>query len=496
MNEDKIQDTEVSPGFVRDQLDEILAREITALLDVDSNSVMMSFNLASISCITLIVEREREIKQYADFPPERYTRDSFVNELMDIGLERDASLEKALHSVLNKGYISTDSEGQLTAEMPAFMMVGFLDNMFPGMQGMNLVAFILQMNEEVNSKRKSLDLAKDSFKSTLKSRGVSVSKDLAEKKASEIVSGRTASPGKSREVSQKLKRDNVNRLSSLIQQRKKRSLTSSGQLNVKDVFDKGPSKEEIAAQQAEIERAEEAARKAADLTEELAQKDKKIQEAELAAQKAAQRLEEIELREKQLLADREEARKSEETAAELMAREAEMAEREARLKALEERLELEERLKQEENEKQEQEAAERQREIEQEEMKKTSQADDDIESRIAAFESQLAMPCPLCKEGTVESKTTEKGKNFFSCTNPECRFVSWDKPYHFECPLCKNSFLTEMTTPTGEKGLKCPRASCSYTQNNLLDPQQNMAAQASTPSAPKKKRRVVRRKRR
>ncbi len=46
-----------------------------------------------------------------------------------------------------------------------------------------------------------------------------------------------------------------------------------------------------------------------------------------------------------------------------------------------------------------------------------------------------------------------------------------------------------------EKGLKCPRASCSYTQTNLFDPKQNMA-KAATRSAPKKKRRVVRRKRR
>ena len=66
---------ELSPLFVRDQLDEILAQEITALIDVDSNSAMMSFNLATISCITLIIEKEREIKQYSDFPPERFTKE-------------------------------------------------------------------------------------------------------------------------------------------------------------------------------------------------------------------------------------------------------------------------------------------------------------------------------------------------------------------------------------------------------------------------------------
>ena len=490
MDTDAKQNQELAPTFVRDQLDEILAQEITALLDVDSYSAMMSFNLASISCITLIIEREREIKQYADFPPERYTKDSFVNELIDIGLEKDDALEKTVSSVLNKGYISTDADGQLKAEMPAFMMVGFLDNMFPGMQGMNLVAFVLQMNDEVNSGRKSLELAKDSFKSTLKSRGVSVSKDSAQKKASQIVSGDAATQTQPKKISQKLKKENLNRLSNLIKKRKKHSLDSPGQLKIKDVFDKGPSKQELEAEKAEIKKAEQAAKKAAELAKELAEKDEKILEVEEVAKQAAKQLQEIELREKQLLAAQEEALKSQEKASQLEAREAQMAEKEAQLRA------LEEKIKQDEEQKLQREEEVRQKQIKEEQKKNTSQADDDIESQIAAFESELTMPCPLCKEGEVVSKTTEKGKEFFSCTKPDCRFVSWDKPYHFECPLCKNSFLTETMTPSGEKGLKCPRASCSYAQNNLFDPKQNVMAKAQAGSAPKKKRRVVRRRKR
>jgi hypothetical protein len=61
--------------------------------------------------------------------------------------------------------------------------------------------------------------------------------------------------------------------------------------------------------------------------------------------------------------------------------------------------------------------------------------------------------------------------------------------------LCKNPFLIELQISGDTKGLKCPRASCSYTQKNLLDPKQNMAAEAAD-LQPKKKRRVVRRKRR
>lgn len=486
--EDQMNDASgLNPSYVRDQLDEILAQEITALLDIDSGAAMMSFNLASISCITLIIEREREINHYSDSPPERYTHETFVNELVDIGLENDDSLKAALSAVIGKGYISQAENSELKAEMPAFMMVGFLDNMFPGMQGMNLVAFVLQMNDEVNSGRKSLELAIDSFTSTLKSRGVSVTKEKAEKKASEIISGTVVTSSQAKEISKKLKKNNLNRLSKLIKKRKKRS-AGSPQMKIKDVFGKGPSKEELEAQKEEIKKAEEAAKKAAELAKQLAEKEEAIKEAEEAAKEAHRQLQEIEEREKQLAAAQEQAQKTEAMASELAAKEAEMAEREAQLKA------MEERLKQQEEAKRLEEEQERLKN-EEEEKKKASQADDDIESQIAAFESELAMPCPLCKEGRVESKTTEKGKEFYSCNTDACRFVSWDKPYHFECPLCKNPFLTEETLPSGVKGLKCPRAACAYNQDNLFDPKQNMAKTAAA-SKPKKKKKLVRRRKR
>ena len=476
MNSEVRQEGMLDPSEVRDQLDEILAQEITALLDVDETTAMMSFNLASIACVTLIIEREREIKQYADFPPERYTKESFINELVDIGLEKDEEMLGTVRTVLDKGYISSDNDGQLKAEMPSFMMAGFLDNMFPGMQGMNLIAFVLQMNDEVNSGRKNMELAKESFKSTLKSRGVSVTKDKAEEKATEFVSGVVATSSQSKGVSQKLKKDNLNRLSRLIKTRRKKSQDAQ-RVQVKDVFDKGPSKEELEAQKAEIRAAEEAARKAADLARQLAEKDEKIKEAEEAAKEAARQLEEIEKREKELEAAREKAEKADEMAAQLAEKEAMMAEKEARLKALEEKLKQEEenRLQREEEARLKKEAAEKPTE------------DNDIESRIAEFESELAMPCPLCHDGKVVSNTTDKGKEFFSCTSEDCRFVSWDKPYHFECPLCKNSFLTETEIAPGQKGLKCPRAACSYTQDNLFDPKQNMAQAAAGSSTPRRK---------
>ncbi|MCW8800739.1 MAG: DNA topoisomerase I [Desulfobacter sp.] len=469
---------------VRKQLDEILVKEITALLDVDSNMALMSFNLATISCIIISVDREREIKAYADSPPERFNRKTFTSELVDIGLDQDDYLDNAISTVLGSGYITILSNGELKAEMPAFMMVGFLDSMFPGMQGLNLIAFILQMNDEVNSGRKSLDLAKQSFEKTLKTRGVSVTKNRAQERATEMVKGvhKTVTV-QSKQILARLKKEKLNTLSQLIKSRRQRIDGYQKKVKIKNLFDKEPSPERIEAEKQKAGEDEKAVIKAAELEKELAEKDKKIKEAEVVARKFAEQLKIIEEKEKAADEARAQATAAKKKVEALAAREQEMAEKEARLIALEEELKHREEASKEEAKAKER--AEKQAE--------QTKVQDDIESRIADFERTLAMPCPLCGDGRIEEKTTDKGKVFYSCNQTDCRFVSWDKPYHFECPLCKNPYLIEFITPAGTPGLKCPRVSCAYSQDDLLAPVQHMAANSAPTAPPPKKKKLVRR---
>ncbi|MCA1795707.1 MAG: DNA topoisomerase I, partial [Desulfobacteraceae bacterium] len=378
------QQTPITPEFVKNQLDEILAREITAFVDVGFDAAMMSFNLATIACITLIVEREKEIKQYSEFPPERYMPEDFIAELTDIGLEHDDYLEAAVNACFEKGYMRKDDEGQLYAEMPAFMMAGLLDSMFPGMQGINLIAFVLQMNEEVNAGRKSLDLAKKSFEASLKSRGVSVSGDNATKRASEMVAGKIKAVQKNKEIAKKLKKENLDRLSRMVKTRRKKSDEYMQKVQVKDVFDKGPTPEEIQERKAEVQKAQESARKAAELAQQLAEKDEKIKEAETLAKDAAEQLALLKEKEKQLQDASEKAARAEERAAQLEAKEADMARREAELKAMEERIRSEEaQMKQQKDA-----AVSRDTPAPADAVSQDQQKDEaDIASRIAAFES-------------------------------------------------------------------------------------------------------------
>ncbi|MCK5100418.1 MAG: DNA topoisomerase I, partial [Desulfobacteraceae bacterium] len=456
----------IDPVIVREELDTILANEITSFIDMGSDMIKVTYNLATISCIFTIVDREKEIQAFKDAPPERYTIASLLDELVDIGLARDENLRQSVDSVIRQGYATTDEKGQLRATLSSYTMVGFLDNMFPGMPGMNLIAFVLQMNDEVNSERKGLEEAKTAFPQTLKQRGVSVTKEKAQQKAKEIATKKQDFTV-SKKLTAKLKKDSLNRLSKFVK-KKKTGGDSKGKLKVRDVFDKGPSAEDVDKKKLELEKAEQALKDAEEKAKAYADTEEQAREAKEALKDAEQKALELETRVKELKDVEIAALEAEKKEQELKERELEMAVKEAELKAMEQRLKDQE----EERVRLELKAIE---EKEKEAQKKVSKDDDDIEARIAALQTDLAMPCPICGQGKVAENTTEKGKKYFSCDDEECRFVSWDKPYHFPCPLCKNSYLIEFDQATDEKGLKCPRASCSYEQKNLLDPVQNMA---------------------
>lgn len=480
---------DIDPVIVREELDTILANEITSFIDMGADIVKVAYNLATISCIFVIVEREKEITEYKNSPPERYTIPSLLDELVDIGLTRDENLRQSVDAVVRRGYATTNEKGQLSAELSSYTMVGFLDNMFPGMPGMNLIAFVLQMNDEVTSGRKGLEEAKAAFKQTLKQRGVSVTKEKAQEKAKEIVT-KKQNFSVSKKVTAKLKENNLSRLSKFVK-KNKTTHDETSKLKIRDVFQKGPTAEDVDKKKSELERAEQALKEAEEKAKKYSETEEQVKEAQIALKDAEQKAIELETRIKELKDIEEAALEAEKKEQELKEREAEMAAKEAELKAMEQRLKKQE----EERLRLEQQALE---EKEKQVQKSMSKDDDDIEARIAALATDLAMPCPLCGNGKVSENTTEKGKKYYSCDSEDCRFVSWDKPYHFPCPLCKNSYLVEFVQANEEKGLKCPRASCSYNQKNILDPAQYMVAAASQAGSGslKKKKRVVRRKRR
>ncbi|MFO7568776.1 MAG: hypothetical protein R6W75_03180 [Smithellaceae bacterium] len=90
--------------------------------------------------------------------------------------------------------------------------------------------------------------------------------------------------------------------------------------------------------------------------------------------------------------------------------------------------------------------------------------DEDIAAKVAAFEKELALVCPICKTSVLTEKTTAAGKVFYTCTSEACNFISWGRPHHIQCARCKNPFMVEVEDANKQLILKCPRATCQHRQ--------------------------------
>lgn len=469
------QDNQVENGEApnaRVQFDNILVKHIRRLLEIETLETSQAFNLSSISCLLLLVERENEIKNFSASPPKRYVRETLLDDLSDIGLEIDDDLMVSFQALAQHGYVAINEDDHYYPQISAFALVGFLDNLFPGMTGLNLVGYILQMMKEVISSRKELQDALQQFDQTLFTQGIPLSRQKLKQDEKETLKEyvhKTLKTPESRKISEDLKLAFVQRLTKLrsreegvgITPKVFQSTRPKAMLDVQDLFPKRSngalngqtvtveegkvtSGQEMIGLEGQVEKdAErmatqkmllEAERKAA----ELSAREAEIKAAEIAAREAEIRLKETEIR----------------------AREVEMRARE-----------LEQRM------------LENQTEAPTDEIKLSN-----IEKKIEAFQEAMAMTCPLCHTGKIRVEETEKGRQYFSCSNGNCGFISWGKPYSFACPLCRNSFLIEFISGDNRIGLKCPRATCSFSQDHLGQPTQSQPGEDRA----KKRRKLVR----
>ncbi len=476
---------------VKKQLDFILEKHFKKLDQISVLEDKIELNMASVAALHLAVEREEEVESTEPGEIERYSRKSFIKDLTELGLEIDDELMLSFENLHGQGYLTIDRDGLYYADLSAITMVENFNRMFPGMPGMNLVAYIIQTLDEIITGRKDFEKGINQFDQALQSRGRALSfmfLRTRKKNAVQLAEARqkkNVELKESRKASDLLRKKYSSKIAELRQSAMDRTAEPSvltkraidvNEINVKEI---SPRKVQEAKEKDERERIEveklEKERLEKELAELKRQEEERLELDRLELERKA--LEEKKVEEERLKLERIEQEKLELERYEAEMREAERMEKE-RLEA--ERLEVE-RLERERIEK---ELA--------------------IEAQIAEFEQEMAPSCPICNFGKIINDKTTTEKKYFKCSNEGCKFISWTKPYVFTCPVCSNPYLTEFSLPGGDAGLKCPRASCSYSQNNLFNPapqpvapqQQAVEQQAvpgTIPSAPPKKRRLVRR---
>jgi len=165
---------------IRKQFEDALRNHIRRLAGIKHafSNILMSLNLLTLSCVVLIVEREKDLHLNKEETPKRYTEDSLLYALAELGLDDIKKVRLTLQVLIQKQYILETKEG-LAATEPAFKLAIFFDTLFPNMPGLNLVAYFNQMSDEILSKRKTIELAMAQINKTLQVQGVSLIKKVS-----------------------------------------------------------------------------------------------------------------------------------------------------------------------------------------------------------------------------------------------------------------------------------------------------------------------------
>ncbi len=507
--EKDIQQNELAAHDVKARFDETLARHMEEGTGTSHRIGGLPLNLATISCLVLLAEREGEIEAFPTDPPERYTRESFLDDLEDVGLDSDEDVETQIQGMIEKGHIGIDPDGSLLAQKPAIDTARLLDQAFPGMPGLNLVAYLVQTIDEVLSGRKDLEFAVTQFDQTLRMHGAGLAEqeEAVATKQKEIRQSTEALKSALSETLRKRRAEKGSHARPAGTAGQPLVLTSTGEtkkVEIKEFFPKRDQPAETTAGLIEEEQSQ-APETPEDEPETPAGEPKDSYNDPEALQEEAQGTapepdsDQDDVPGAALPADEtvDEMPSEQETPSSLL----EDPEQEEFTQEPEpgpsgaegDRVEVV--LRTEEPQAQTGSAPQKQEPL---------TSDESLEERIAAFQQDLAMSCPLCSTGRIEKQETAKGKSFYACSNRDCVFVSWGKPYHLTCPSCRNPFLIESTDKAGQTILKCPRATCRYQQKPhgetsdapleqaLSTHQEPLKSPAASPR-PKKKRKVARR---
>ena len=491
-------DTDNGKPNVLDMFDKILIKHLERLIGSNYLTNNLTLNSFIISCLILLMERENKIKNAPSDASVRYTSESLMSELegMDFGPDRE-DMNSVIRDIIEKGYINVDDDKRFVPGKPSEIIVKLLDQAFPGMPGMNLVAYFIQTVDEVKSKRKELDTAISQFDQVLTIQGVLLDEEQPDPSP-------TKGPKPSEEQKPRIKKSAIlgrqkvdswhktsrispsdpKVLSSAAYEGKLKKLVFGKPFFDEDKISNISNIDEKSKSERPKDRVKVGATKSYDDVEKEC--DMQIPVEEVSA--------------KNIGVDN--STSSIETTLRNM--EPEAQDKDPLLINKDEESEIDSTV----NKVTEAKEAIGDKPDKSSEKEDLIRIDDDIEKRITAFEEDLALECPICKQSKIQAEETAMGKTFYRCLAKNCNFISWGKPYHILCPQCNNPFLVEASDKAGKTILKCPRSTCRYRQNlpweasednkemihSVFQESNKVTPISRKPRKRVKKRRVVRRK--
>jgi hypothetical protein len=170
----------------------------------------LPFKMENITCFILLGGRELDIEDIYGDISERYSMEEFLADAKDAGIEADEHLRGAIAEMIARKFLHRQPDGRFYSYQATRDTARMLNRIYPKMEGLNLLAYLGQTIQEVQSGRMSLESALSRFDQTLQHHGVPLPKmkvPVITPPPKPVVSAKK--PGETKPTSRRIIRDYV-----------------------------------------------------------------------------------------------------------------------------------------------------------------------------------------------------------------------------------------------------------------------------------------------
>ena len=132
----------------------------------------MPFTLENIVCFVLFGGRELDIEDIYGDVSERYSVDTFMADAKEAGIETNEALYKAISDMVAQKFLHLQPDGHFYSYQATRETARLMNRIYPKMKGINMLAYLGQTIQEVESGRIDAKTALSRFDQTLHNQGV------------------------------------------------------------------------------------------------------------------------------------------------------------------------------------------------------------------------------------------------------------------------------------------------------------------------------------
>ncbi len=156
------------------ELDRIL--KTNTLKHIGIKRAVPGFNISipMLSSLFLIHQREKEITAAAEDPVERYSSETLMDDMMDVGVPAGVDFADTINRMHAESYIGIDENDFYHENRLGAVLVKLFTMIYPTMPGLTMVAYFNQTVDEIESGRKTFELAVEQANKQLQVEGIAV----------------------------------------------------------------------------------------------------------------------------------------------------------------------------------------------------------------------------------------------------------------------------------------------------------------------------------